>query len=72
MGLLIDGEVLADAAVVDAALTERFPFIRLGKSANVMIFADLISGVSPASCLINWAGPAADGFGNSVRRKEGI
>ena len=42
--VLIDGEMQADTAVVDAILNERFPFNRLGKSANVLIFPDLTSG----------------------------
>lgn len=42
--LLIDGEMQADTAVVDTILNERFPFNRLGKSANIMIFPDLTSG----------------------------
>jgi len=42
--LIIDGEMQADTAVVDEILQERFPFNRLGKSANVLIFPDLTSG----------------------------
>ena len=42
--VLIDGEMQADTAVVDTILNERFPFNRLGKSANVLIFPDLTSG----------------------------
>jgi malate dehydrogenase (oxaloacetate-decarboxylating)(NADP+) len=42
--LIIDGEMQADTAVVDEILNERFPFNRLGKPANVLIFPDLTSG----------------------------
>ncbi len=42
--LIIDGEMQADTAVVDSILNERFPFNRLGKAANVLIFPDLTSG----------------------------
>ena len=42
--MLIDGEMQADTAVVDSMLNERFPFNRLGQSANVLIFPDLTSG----------------------------
>ncbi len=42
--LIIDGEMQADVAVVDSILNERFPFNRLGKSANILIFPDLTSG----------------------------
>lgn len=42
--LLIDGEMQADTAVVETMLNERFPFNRLGQSANVLIFPDLTSG----------------------------
>ncbi len=42
--LIIDGEMQADTAVVDEMLNERFPFNRLGMSANVLIFPDLTSG----------------------------
>ena len=42
--MLIDGEMQADTAVVDTMLNERFPFNRLGQSANVLIFPDLTSG----------------------------
>jgi malate dehydrogenase (oxaloacetate-decarboxylating)(NADP+) len=42
--LLIDGEMQADTAVVESMLNERFPFNRLGKSANVLVFPDLTSG----------------------------
>ncbi|CAB5131851.1 NADP-dependent malic enzyme (EC [Olavius algarvensis associated proteobacterium Delta 3] len=43
-GLLVDGEMQADTAVVTETLSEQFPFNRLGKAANVLIFPDLSSG----------------------------
>jgi malate dehydrogenase (oxaloacetate-decarboxylating)(NADP+) len=43
-GLLIDGEMQADTAVMDEILKEGFPFNRLGQPANVLIFPDLTSG----------------------------
>ncbi|MDR3630418.1 MAG: NADP-dependent malic enzyme [Desulfocapsaceae bacterium] len=42
--ILIDGEMQADTALVDTILNERFPFNRLGKHANILIFPDLTSG----------------------------
>jgi malate dehydrogenase (oxaloacetate-decarboxylating)(NADP+) len=42
--LIIDGEMQADTAVEEAILNERFPFNRLGQTANVLIFPDLTSG----------------------------
>ncbi|MEJ2040263.1 MAG: phosphate acyltransferase [Desulfosarcinaceae bacterium] len=42
--LVIDGEMQADTAIVDSLLSEMYPFNRLGKAANVLIFPDLISG----------------------------
>jgi len=43
-GLVIEGEMHADTAVVEGLLTKMFPFNRLGGSANVLIFPDLNSG----------------------------
>jgi malate dehydrogenase (oxaloacetate-decarboxylating)(NADP+) len=42
--LCIDGEMQADTAVMDNILKESFPFNRLGRPANVLIFPDLTSG----------------------------
>jgi malate dehydrogenase (oxaloacetate-decarboxylating)(NADP+) len=42
--LIIDGEMQADTAVMADILNEDFPFNRLGKAANVLIFPDLASG----------------------------
>ena len=39
--LAIDGEMQADTAVDEVLLNSRFPFNRLGKAANVMVFPDL-------------------------------
>jgi malate dehydrogenase (oxaloacetate-decarboxylating)(NADP+) len=38
--LVIDGEMQADTAVVDAIIDERFPFSQV-KDANVLVFPDL-------------------------------
>jgi malate dehydrogenase (oxaloacetate-decarboxylating)(NADP+) len=42
--LVVDGEMQADTAVVDAILNDEFAFNRLGRAANVLIFPDLASG----------------------------
>lgn len=42
--LIIDGEMQADTALVDEILNQGFPFNKLGKHANVLIFPDLASG----------------------------
>jgi malate dehydrogenase (oxaloacetate-decarboxylating)(NADP+) len=42
--LIIDGEMQADTAVTESILNDMFPFNRLGKAANVLIFPDLTSG----------------------------
>jgi malate dehydrogenase (oxaloacetate-decarboxylating)(NADP+) len=43
-GLLIDGEMQADTAVVAEILQTSFPFASLKKTANVLVFPDLTSG----------------------------
>jgi len=43
-GLVVEGEMHADTAVVEGMLMQMFPFNRLGGSANVLIFPDLGSG----------------------------
>jgi malate dehydrogenase (oxaloacetate-decarboxylating)(NADP+) len=42
--LLIDGEMQADTAVVGDILDGQFPFNRLGRAANILIFPGLSSG----------------------------
>ncbi len=42
--LVVDGEMQADTAVMQAIVEEDFAFNRLGSSANVLIFPDLASG----------------------------
>jgi len=43
-GLIIDGEMQADTAVVSEILNSTYPFSRLKEKANVLIFPDLQSG----------------------------
>lgn len=43
-GLVIDGEMQSDAAVVTEILQKSFPFASLKEAANVLIFPDLNSG----------------------------
>jgi malate dehydrogenase (oxaloacetate-decarboxylating)(NADP+) len=43
-GLLIDGEMQADTAIVGDILDGQFPFNRLGRPANILIFPELSSG----------------------------
>jgi malate dehydrogenase (oxaloacetate-decarboxylating)(NADP+) len=42
--LIIDGEMQADTAVSEETLNSLFPFNRLGKSANVLVFPSLGAG----------------------------
>ena len=42
--LIVDGEMQADTAVVDDILKETYPFSRLDKAANVLIFPNLSAG----------------------------
>jgi malate dehydrogenase (oxaloacetate-decarboxylating)(NADP+) len=39
--LVVDGEMQADTAVVEEILTRSYPFSRLQRPANVLIFPDL-------------------------------
>ena len=43
-GLIIDGEMQADTAVVTEILQKSFPFATLKASANILVFPDLTSG----------------------------
>jgi malate dehydrogenase (oxaloacetate-decarboxylating)(NADP+) len=43
-GLVVEGEMHADTAVVESMLMQMFPFNRLGGTANILIFPDLNSG----------------------------
>jgi len=43
-GLIIDGEMQSDTAVVTEILQKSFPFANLKEAANVLIFPDLNSG----------------------------
>jgi malate dehydrogenase (oxaloacetate-decarboxylating)(NADP+) len=44
LGMVIEGEMHADTAVMESLLNQSFPFNRLGGPANVLIFPDLNSG----------------------------
>jgi malate dehydrogenase (oxaloacetate-decarboxylating)(NADP+) len=43
-GLIVDGEMQADTAVVSEILQKSFPFAALRETANILIFPDLNSG----------------------------
>ena len=43
-GLIIDGEMQADTAVVESILSKEYPFNRLEGAANVLVFPDLAAG----------------------------
>ncbi|GAB7025452.1 NADP-dependent malic enzyme [Geotalea toluenoxydans] len=60
-GLIIDGEMQADTAVVTEILQSSFPFSTLKKAANILIFPDLTSG-NIAYKLLNKLG-GADAIG---------
>jgi malate dehydrogenase (oxaloacetate-decarboxylating)(NADP+) len=42
--LEVDGEMQADTAIVDEILTETYPFSRLKRAANVLVFPCLEAG----------------------------
>ena len=42
--LKVDGEMHADVAVDSEVLAERYPFNRLGRAANVLVFPSLEAG----------------------------
>ncbi|MDD9955415.1 MAG: phosphate acyltransferase [Anaerolineaceae bacterium] len=58
--LLIDGEMQADTAVVDAIVNERFPFSEV-RDANVLVFPDLGSANIAYKLLNRMAGVEAIG-----------
>jgi malate dehydrogenase (oxaloacetate-decarboxylating)(NADP+) len=42
--LVVDGEMMADTAVTETLLRERYPFSRLQERANVLVFPSLEAG----------------------------
>ena len=60
-GLMIDGEMQADTAVVAEILQKSFPFTTLKQAANVLIFPDLTSGNICYKLLRNLGGAEAIG-----------
>ncbi len=59
--LLIDGEMQADTAVASDILDGQFPFNRLGRPANVLIFPELSSGNTAYKLLDRLGGAKAVG-----------
>ena len=59
--LIVDGEVQADVAVLESALRSRYPFARLQKPANVLIFPDLNSANTSYKLLQRLGGAQAIG-----------
>ena len=55
-GLMIDGEMQADTAVVPEIIDETFPFSTLKGGANVLIFPNLEAGNIAYKLLIRIAG----------------
>jgi len=60
-GLMIDGEMQADTAVVAEILQKSFPFSTLKQAANVLVFPDLTSGNICYKLLRNLGGAEAIG-----------
>jgi len=57
----VEGEMQADTAVNHEIVEQVFPFARLSKSANVLIFPDLMSGNASYKLLRELAGAVAVG-----------
>ncbi len=69
--LLIDGEMMADTAVVPSIVKENYPFCALKEGANVLIFPDLQSGNIAYKLMMRLGGaeaigPILTGMKNSV------
>ncbi len=59
--LAADGEIAADVAVVDSMLRSKYPFSRLQKPANVLVFPDLNSANTSYKLLQRLGGAQAIG-----------
>jgi malate dehydrogenase (oxaloacetate-decarboxylating)(NADP+) len=59
--LVADGEMAADVAVVESVLHSRYPFSRLQKPANVLVFPDLNSANTSYKLLQRLGGAQAIG-----------
>jgi malate dehydrogenase (oxaloacetate-decarboxylating)(NADP+) len=59
--LTIDGEMQADTAIQGDMLRQMYPFNRLGRAANVLIFPNLISGNVAYKLVDNLGGAKAVG-----------
>jgi malate dehydrogenase (oxaloacetate-decarboxylating)(NADP+) len=55
--LMVDGEMMADTAVVPGILEETYPFSKLRGGANVLVFPDLTSA-NTCYKLLSWIGGA--------------
>jgi malate dehydrogenase (oxaloacetate-decarboxylating)(NADP+) len=60
-GLMVDGEMQADTAVVEGILKTRYPFSELKRSANVLVFPNLTAANASYKLLTRLGGATAIG-----------